>query len=396
MRSLGSLPTLLRETIAEWQSFRLADLGFWHGDDVRLVVVALAALALGMLVIRTLVRRRSPRHGVVLPALLASVPRSRAAYVVHLPVALFFAGLPFFLLALADPFTALVSRQVSYPGRRIGIMIDASVSMRLPFAGSTLDEGARTSGVFFTTVAAAEEFIQLRMKGQYRDLIGVIEFGNDAYVIMPFTSDYDNVLLSVSLIGDPEEFGRFPSQGTTITRAINETVGLFKTFNFLDASGNLMIIFSDGEDSTFETGTVRLDDIVQTAIDAEIPLYFVRMTARKEPPPAARGAARGPARAPAEPPPPPPAAPTPGVASIADERWADAVRKTGGQFYPVVDDGSLRRAIRDIDRLAGGTIAFRQYTNQEPRFAAFALIAAGLWAAAAGAKLTLPYFQKLS
>ncbi|MBF8301650.1 MAG: hypothetical protein HW394_2020, partial [Acidobacteria bacterium] len=52
--------------------------------------------------------------------------------------------------------------------------------------------------------------------------------------------------------------------------------------------------------------------------------------------------------------------------------------------------------IRDIDRMAGGTIAFKQYTNEEPRFAIFALIAAGLWAASAGAKLTLPYFQKLS
>ena len=368
MTSLWTLPALFREKIAEWQSFRLADLRFWHGDEVRLMLVALVALAIAMLIVRTLIRSRSPRHGVIMPALLASVPRSRTAYVVHAPAALFFAGLPFFMLALADPFTALISREVSYPGRRIGIMIDASVSMRLPFTAATLNRRAPTDAVFFTTVAAAERFIQLRMNGKYRDLIGVIEFGNDAYVIMPFTSDYDNVLLSISLIGDPQEFGRFPSQGTTIARAINETVGLFKMFNFLEASGNLMIIFSDGEDSTYQDGNVSLDEIIQTAVDAEIPVYLVRTNSTK------KNEAQ----------------------MIPDERWALAVRRTGGQFYAASDEESLLRAIGDIDRMAGGTIAFKQYTNEEPRFAIFALIAAGLWAASAGAKLTLPYFQKLS
>ena len=38
----------------------------------------------------------------------------------------FWPGLPFFTLALADPFTALVMSDVTYPGRRISVMIDAS------------------------------------------------------------------------------------------------------------------------------------------------------------------------------------------------------------------------------------------------------------------------------
>ena len=41
------------------------------------------------------------------------------------------------------------------------------------------------------------------MDGRYRDLVSLIEFGNEAYVVTPFTSDYDNILLSISLIGDP-------------------------------------------------------------------------------------------------------------------------------------------------------------------------------------------------
>ena len=52
------------------------------------------------------------------------------------------------------------------------------------------------------TVAAADTFIRERMKGQYKDLMAVVEFGDAAYVVTPFTNDYDNVLLSVSLIGE--------------------------------------------------------------------------------------------------------------------------------------------------------------------------------------------------
>ena len=41
--------------------------------------------------------------------------------------------------------------------------------------------------------------------------MALVEFGSRAYVITPFTSDYDNLLLSMSLIGDPVEFSTFPN-----------------------------------------------------------------------------------------------------------------------------------------------------------------------------------------
>src|SRR5207244_11683314 len=88
-----------------------------------------------------------------------------------------------------------------------------------------------------------------RENGKYRDLVALVEFRNEAYVVTPFTNDYDNILLSTSLIGDPVEFSLFPDQGTIIAHAIDQSVGLFKAFNFLDASGNLMVVFTVGEDT---------------------------------------------------------------------------------------------------------------------------------------------------
>ena len=368
MSTLGRLLSLVRQVAADWQSIRFSDLQFWHRSEARLALAGLVAVALVLLVVRTMLRRRgTARRGVVLPAVLGSMRQSQAAAMVHAPFVLFLLGLPFFLLALADPFTALVSREASFPGRRIGLLIDASISMQTPFTAARLNRRAATDSAFFTTVAAAEEFVKLRMKGKYRDLIGLVEFGNQAYVIMPFTSDYQNVLLSISLIGDPIEFNEFPDQGTVTARAIDEIIGLYKAFDFLESSGNLMVIFSDGEDSNYQIGDKSLDDVIQSAVDAKIPVYLVRTNYAK-----AEGQI------------------------VPDERWIPAIAKTGGKFYAASTEETLLRAIEDIDRLATGSIQFKHYTRHQPRFDVSALIAAGFWAVAALLKLAVPYFQKIA
>ena len=91
---------------------------------------------------------------------------------------------------------------------------------------TTLAKGAPNNAAFFTTVGAARYFIERRMAGKYRDLMGLIEFGDDAYVITPFTTDYENILLSTALIGDWNEFMAFPDQGTVVARAVEQAVGL--------------------------------------------------------------------------------------------------------------------------------------------------------------------------
>ena len=114
------------------------------------------------------------------------------------------------MLAVADPYSSLVAENVTYPGRRISLMIDASDSMQTSFKAATLNTRNEVQPAFFTTVAAAQRFVELRRKGKYRDLMALVEFGSRAYVITPFTSDYDNLLLSMALIGDPVEFSTVP------------------------------------------------------------------------------------------------------------------------------------------------------------------------------------------
>jgi hypothetical protein len=356
----------LANTIADWQHVRLADLQFWHRGDARLVVLGLFVLAAFVMVARSFLARQPGRHRLVVPAILGTMRPSYLGLLRHLPLLLAIAGVPFMALAVADPFSSLVTSEVSYPGRRIALMIDASTSMRTPFKAQHLNTRAETDATFFTTVAAAERFVRLRMGERYRDLMALIEFGNEAYVVTPFTNDYDNILLSISLIGDPVEYSLFPDQGTIIAQAIEQSIGLFRAFNFLDASGNLMVLFSDGEDTRVQVGDKTLDDILQDSIANKIPVYMVRTNYERE-----KGKV------------------------IPDEIWIPAIEKTGGRFYAADNEDALLAAITDIDKVAAGTIATRQYTSQRPRFAFFALTAAACWLAAVALKLALPTFQKL-
>ena len=365
MISLPALSASARNILADWRSFHLTDLLFWHRGEARLMLVGLAGLAVLLLVARLAVRRQPGRHRVALPALLTSLRRSRGSLLIHVPVLLFLMGVPFFAIALADPYTALVSRDVSYPGRRISLMIDASTSMRTPFKAEHLNTRAATDATFFTTVAAAERFVQLRIKSKYRDLLALVEFGNQSYVITPFTNDYDNILLSISLIGDPVEFSMFPDQGTLIAQAIHESVELFKAFKFLDATGNLLVIFTDGEDTHAVVNGRKLEDILQSAVDAKMPVYFVRTNYD-------RGEGE----------------------LIPDDIWIPAIEKTGGKFFAARDEESLLSAIREIDRVSAGTISVRQYSSQRPHFGVFALIAVLCWTGAIASKLMVPYCQK--
>ncbi len=350
-----------RNALVTWRNIRVAELGYWHLDSARLAIVVFVAMTVVALTVRAIIKRKNSSARVALPALLASFGRQPVAFLRHAPVLLSLLAVPFLILALADPHSALIKQTVSHPGRRIGLMVDASASMSALFAADDPKSGT----TFQTTVSAAERFIRLRMEGKYRDLIALVEFGSRAYVITPFTSDYDNILLSTSLIADPDEFRRFPEKTTSIGLAIEQSTELFRAFDFLDVSGNLMVIFSDGEDYRVVQGDKTVSEIVGEAVKAKIPIYFIRTKADKQ-----------------------------FGEIIPDKMWKEAVEVTGGRFFAAANEASIAQAIREIDRLSEGTIELQQFAAQRPQFAPFALIAVLLLSIASLMKLTLPYFRR--
>src|SRR5262249_14706432 len=158
---------------AEWLRLRWTDLQFKEAATAFLTVVVLLALSL-LVLTSTLWSRKQGRTQLVLPAVLPLMKRSYWSATRHAAFLLFLLGVPFFAVARADPHTAFTKEQVSYPGRRIAILIDSSSSMVLKFNSVKLQtQGAPT---FFTAVAAAERFLRLRMKGPFHDLVALIQF----------------------------------------------------------------------------------------------------------------------------------------------------------------------------------------------------------------------------
>ncbi len=359
---MTQLLAALRDTFSDWNTFDVAQLQYGKMQVAVLSAVALVVLAVIFLLIRGSRPGRAAHGRLALPAVLPLLRRSHFAATRHLPVLVFLAGVPFFVVALADPFTAFAYQKATYPGRRIAVMIDASTSMNQPFATGTLNQ--QGGATYFATVAAAEYFIKLRMQGPHRDLISLIEFGSEAYVVTPFTTDYENILLSLRLIAAPTEWERFPDQGTIIIQAIRQATQLFRTFDFLDASGNLMVIFSDGQDTQTMLNGRSIDEIMADARRHRIPVYFIRMAYNKS------------------------------LGNVVgDEMWQKAVARTGGRFYPGADEKTILRAVHEIDRLAPGRIDMREYQTQRPHFPVYALCAAALWMLAALLRLGFRHFR---
>lgn len=362
---VSALAAALQATIDEFGRLRVGELQFARERSAQLVLLVLLGLALLCLAARVVAASRLGRQGVALPALLAWARRSRWAAIRHGALIASLVGLASFSVALADPVTSLVRQEVRYPGRRISLMIDASSSMLASLPSARLAApNAPNDAAFFTTVGAARYFLELRMKGQYRDLVALVEFGDEAYVITPFTTDYENILLSMALIGDWNEFMSFPDQGTIIARAIDQSVALFGAFDFLDAAGNVMVIFTDGIDAEVTEDGKSAFDVLRDAERAKIPVYFIRVGANRE-----------------------------AQQAVPDDVWRRAVARTGGRFYAAVDEGTIVRAMHEIDRASGGRISIRHYSTQEPRFAPFALAAVACWSMALTLRLVTPYFN---
>jgi len=362
---ITQVPAVVRDVVFEWRNARAADLLFTHRTDAIIAAVILIGLSFAVLVGRALTRTKAGRTQVALPAVLEWSGGSWASIVRHGALLLFLVGLPFFVLAFADPYSSLTREDVSFPGRRIALMIDASSSMMARFPAAHLNAKAPNEATFFTTVAAAEAFIRQRLSGKYHDLIGLIEFGDEAYVVTPFTTDYDNILLSLTLIGDWTEFMKFPDQGTTIAAAIEQGTSLFKAFDFLEASGNLLILFTDGQDTQVMLHGRSVNEIVEGAKATKIPIYMIRTSYNK------------------------------GLGAVLpDDIWKPAIEATGGKFYPAGDEAAVLNAIRDIDQRSAGRVDIKRYSSQQPKFSGYAFIAASLWMVALTLQLTVPYFRK--
>jgi Mg-chelatase subunit ChlD len=371
METSLSLVRLCERLLRDGWNLDWMSLHFSRGDVAFATLFALAVLAVAAYFIGRRGRNIPGRSGIVLPALLPSLPPGPGWRARRLLAMLMLAGLFFFIMALADPYTTFIKQEVTNPGRRILILLDASGSMgggsyENRFKKTTTSLKVRYVEPFYTAIAAAEYFVRERMKSGYQDLIGLIEFGDESYIISPFNTDYENVLTSIRLLSDPEEYRRFNDSGTKIAQAINQGVGLFKTFAFLKSSGNIMILISDGEDTQVEHEGRELDDILAESSKNKVPIFFIRIASNKPL----------------------------GHPSTHDELWGAAVKKTGGKLYAGANADVIVQACDEINKIAAGRIQYMRYSARTSQFQFFALVATLCWSLALALRLVFRLFRR--
>jgi len=359
---LKEILSMIQDALRDWIRLPWGDLHFDETWTAVLVLVILLAISGLMLLARGLRSQKAGRTHVTLPALLPLFLRSHFSAFRHGAFLVFLLGVPFFAVALADPHTAFTREETSYPGRRIALLVDGSSSMVMKFETKTMKTPENRA--FYTAVAAAEHFMKLRMNGRYHDLIALIQFGNEAYVVTPFTTDYDNILLSIRLISSPKEWGNFNDWGTTIIQGLNQSTALFKAFDFVNASGNAMLLFTDGRDEEKNIKGKPIESVIDEMRKYKIPVFMVRT---------GFGLKEG-------------QIPT-------DKLWKPLVERTGGRFYAADSEDAILQAEAEIDKLSTGRIDVREYTAQRPRFDGYALVAVMLWLSAGVMKLGFRTFR---
>ena len=362
MVPLKELISMVQDALGDWIRLSWNDLHFDETWTAVLVLVVLLSISALMLLARGLRSQKAGRTHVTLPALLPSILRSHFSTLRHAAFLVFMLGVPFFAVSFADPHTAFTREETSYPGRRIALLVDGSSSMVMKFETKSLKTPENRA--FYTAVASAEHFMKLRMNGRYHDLIALIQFGNEAYVVTPFTTDYDNILLSIRLISSPKEWGNFNDWGTTIIQGLNQATQLFRAFDFVNASGNAMVLFTDGRDEEKNIKGKPIESVIDDMRKYKIPVFMIRT-----------GFDLKEGQIP------------------TDKLWKPLVERTGGRFYAADSEDAILRAEAEIDKLATGRIDVREYTAQRPRFDGYALVAVMLWLSAGVMKLGFRTFR---
>ncbi len=157
-----------------------------------------------------------------------------------LKLALEVAALACLALALCRPWGGVHSSKSEKEGIEVVIAVDVSNSM---LASSTADNSGTSR------MRAAKMVLEKLINRLDNDRVGLIVYAEDAYTLIPVTSDYVSAKLFLNSI-DPSQYD---NQGTNIGAAIDRAV---KSFTPDDNVGKSIVLITDAEELDDEAGAV--------------------------------------------------------------------------------------------------------------------------------------------
>ena len=202
-------------------------------------------------------------------------------------------------------------------GLDILLAIDTSGSMRSPDMGRGLSPLSRLD--------AAKTVMQRFVAARPDDRLGLLVFGEEAYVQVPPTLD---ATVLVDFIGDPE-IGMAGPNATAVGDAV--TVGV-KRLKDLDAPSKLLILVTDGKSNS---GTVQPIDAAKAAKALGVKVYTIGV----------------------------------GTSQIDDRGLQAVAQITGGKYYPAPTLSDLAQVYVDIDKNEKTTAQVHEYVHRDELYA---------------------------
>ncbi len=157
-----------------------------------------------------------------------------------LKLALEVGALALIVIALCRPWGGVHSSKSEKEGIEVVIAVDVSNSM---LASST----AENSGT--SRMRAAKLVLEKLINRLDNDRVGLIVYANDAYTLIPVTSDYVSAKMFLNSI-DPTHYD---NQGTNIGAAIDRAVN---SFSADDNIGKSIVLITDAEELDDEAGAI--------------------------------------------------------------------------------------------------------------------------------------------
>lgn len=147
----------------------------------------------------------------------------------------------FIIVALCRPWGGVHSTKSEKEGIEVVIAVDVSNSM---LASSTSDNSGTSR------MRAAKLVLEKLINRLDNDRVGLIVYANDAYTLIPVTSDYVSAKLFLNSI-DPSQY---ENQGTNIGAAIDRAVN---SFSADDNIGKAIVLITDAEELDDEASAIQ-------------------------------------------------------------------------------------------------------------------------------------------
>lgn len=195
-----------------------------------LLLLLPAAVALLYILARRARKKNLARFG--RPEVLAPLMPDVSAYKPMIRLTLRLLALTAIIIAFARPWGGLSEQTASKEGIEVVAVVDASNSM-LASSTDEMDGPSR--------MASAKILLERMIDGMSNDRIGLVTFADQAYSIIPVSSDFASAKSFLGTI-DPSQM---TAQGTNIADAINVAVASFTPGKDV---GKAIVLFTDVEE----------------------------------------------------------------------------------------------------------------------------------------------------